>query len=222
MTWDHASKLFFLSSDNYVLRCFFVSFGSIAFPLFAYLFSDSLLKSRHREKLLLNLLVFALISELPFQALKALSDGLAPTFSLGFSNMLFSFLYAALAWWGFERYKNLFPLLLAALISIITASDYNIYAVLMVFFCCYFKEGDRIKAMSGILFLCYFFPLALDLFNFGFVPEVFFPDFFRLAISQLSVLIIHFYNGERGKGLKYLFYMYYPLHMSVLALLFRR
>jgi hypothetical protein len=46
----------------------------------------------------------------------------------------------------------------------------------------------------------------------------------NLTIQLLGVLAmipIAFYNGEKGKGYKYLFYMFYPAHLALLFLIDR-
>ncbi|MBQ5325778.1 MAG: TraX protein, partial [Oscillospiraceae bacterium] len=42
---------------------------------------------------------------------------------------------------------------------------------------------------------------------------------FRHSIQWLQILalpVMLMYNGRKGMGLKYLFYIYYPLHIAVL------
>ena len=36
--------------------------------------------------------------------------------------------------------------------------------------------------------------------------------------SLLSFIFIYMYNGEKGKSIKYFFYLYYPLHLLILKL----
>ena len=37
--------------------------------------------------------------------------------------------------------------------------------------------------------------------------------------SLLSFIFIYMYNGEKGKNIKYFFYLYYPLHLLILKML---
>lgn len=39
-----------------------------------------------------------------------------------------------------------------------------------------------------------------------------------LFFMWLALPLILLYNGQRGRGMKYLFYIYYPAHVYILAI----
>ena len=61
-------------------------------------------------------------------------------------------------------------------------------------------------------------PIGIEFFKRGTIWErAFQTDFQWMMIFSLPLLLM--YNGKRGKGLKWLFYVYYPVHIAVLYLL---
>ena len=59
--------------------------------------------------------------------------------------------------------------------------------------------------------------LILTIGHFVFVDSTY--GILQLA-TWLAVPILYFYNGEKGKlNLKYLFYIYYPLHLTIIGII---
>lgn len=62
----------------------------------------------------------------------------------------------------------------------------------------------------------FFFITAIRM---GFEYQIFTPGFNYVFCSIFALPIILLYNGKRGKGYKWLFYVFYPLHIIVLYIL---
>ncbi|WP_422879614.1 TraX family protein [Miniphocaeibacter massiliensis] len=41
----------------------------------------------------------------------------------------------------------------------------------------------------------------------------------NFIIASISIILIYFYNGQKGKNIKWLFYAFYPLHLIILFLI---
>lgn len=175
------------------------SIGRLAFPIFCFLLVEGFLHTRDLKKYALRLFVFALLSELPFDlafygALVWEHQNVFFTLFIGLAVMAgMSYLKKKL----FDRalllsLGNLFCLFAGMAAADLLRTDYSWRGVLsiglMYLFC-----ASRVTQViwGGISFL--WEPGALAAF-----------------------LPIWFYNGERGRGGKYFFYFFYPLHLLAL------
>jgi hypothetical protein len=104
-----------------------------------------------------------------------------------------------------DKFVGYLALAASLIISQIANVEYGWYAVIMVFLFYFYKDDIRGCLLSQIVInVLYFF------MNPGIQPY-----------ALLSLLIILFYNNQKGKLYNYRFAMYsiYPVHFIVLALL---
>ncbi|MGI5899883.1 MAG: TraX family protein [Christensenellales bacterium] len=180
--------------------------GRLTFPIMAFFIAQGASKTRDRRKYFLRLLVFAVISEAPFDLM--LSGQL---FSLRHQNVLFTLALGLLGCFMVENLKQgvkVLPsvMLLAALIlsGELLAADYGMLGVLLVVLFYVFKNQKSGILQAGFLgngAMSVMFSSATQLWGFAAIP------------------LLYMYNGQRGSGFKYLFYIFYPLHMLLLWLL---
>lgn len=240
MAVDHTYKIFLPQIVGWMSRAFSleqtVCYGILkalcgvtaaSFFIFAFLCGESCRHTRHKARYIRNLFLFAVSSEVPFQLMKQAMDGapLHPVF--GFSNVLATLLLGALACFGFEaaakRDLDLLGavgLLLCMAAAYLLQTDYHAYGVLAVFVSWFFKEKrQRLTALGTVIFLLYGVQGIFAATLAGGVAWYEAPGMLSSALFGMGTLwLLRLYHGERGKGAKYFFYFFYPLHMLLLVL----
>lgn len=179
------------------------SVGRIAFPIFCFLLVEGFFKTRNVKKYMRNLLIFSIVSEVPFDL--AFSRTLV---SWNHQNVFFTLLIgiAALAIlnWVLTMYKNQkINLIIYSILSVgaVIASmalayymktDYNAIGVAIIIILYAFRKNRYVQSIVGAASFAWEMPAP-----FAFIPII-------------------LYNGKRGLNLKYFFYAFYPLHLLIL------
>lgn len=172
--------------------------GRLAFPIFCFLITEGWAHTRNRKRYGLLLLVFAILSEIPFDL--AASD---KWFSLRSQNVYFTLLLGVLLMAVLEQAQTAFQKVGCSigvfLIAWFLRADYGLNGVLLI----------------GLLYILREKRIWRTLFAYPFLSG-------GLA-AWCAFAPIELYSGERGfiksKVCKYAFYAFYPLHMLVLVLL---
>lgn len=186
------------------------SIGRMAFPIFCFFLIEGFFHTRSRVKYLCRLLIFALISEIPFNLANTGS-----VFSLKYQNVLFTLAIGltVLIFIDMIRNASLNQYVEALLIMLLTASGAYLAHVC--------KTDYEFKGVLVIVALYFIYPLY-QTFRFSFVLSgglLFSWEWFNNVTrfpASLSLIPIYFYNGERGRGIKYFFYFFYPLHLLLI------
>lgn len=206
-----------VSFDNYemlqnvnrvymILRCI----GRFAFPAFCFLLVEGFYHTRSKAKYLRNLVIFSLVSEIPFDL--ALYGEI---WSWEHQNVFFTLAAGFGAIWIAEYFTfksmrdslngMLYRALSAAsvmgiaLVAEFVHTDYGAAGVATIFVLYAMRGRPVISALAAWLILG--LTNVLEFYCFPFVGAV------------------HFYNGERGRQNKYFFYIFYPAHLLILAFL---
>jgi len=187
--------------------------GRLTFPIFAFFVAEGYEKTRSVGKYALRMLVFALISEFPFDF--AINRSWVDMTS---QNVFFTLLFGLGALWSADTIKagkNVLSMLLGVVVLIACVSlpivlntDYSIYGVLMVVLFSMLRKYwwgpvASVGAANGLMLIsqhAYWRPVQSCAF-FAAVPLL-------------------LYNGQRGKGMKWLFYAFYPAHLLVIGLIY--
>lgn len=201
--------------------------GRMAFPMFAWFAAEGCRRTSSMGKYVLRLLVFAVLSEIPFQLCfyGRSFDALVPACH----NVLFTMLLAALAVWagkGLEqlRVPELVAYLLPALIAITLGwflhTDYNAWGVALILGLYYMN--DRKGQFLWMAAWISVFQLIWHGWNGNTLTWLSASGNIQLlywlgALTGEAVLMT--YNGERGPRIKWLFYVFYPVHLLLLFFL---
>ena len=202
----------------------FTMVGRLAFPIFAFQVAEGFFHTSSRKKYLQRMLLFALISEIPFNLLAAGS-----IFYPFHQNVMFTFLIALLLMSWMERAKErkgrlaavtAVCVVLAYLLGLLSFADYYHYGVFMVLLF-YWTHGLRfgwIVQLAGMLYINYAMGgLQIRLQLFGQTVEI-----GQQMLAVLALIPIWMYDGRQGyrsKTVQYLCYAFYPAHMLVLYVL---
>ena len=209
MLADHVNKALiypFLSGEGILqhISDVFDILGRIAFPLFAFFLVEGFFKTGNRKKYLASLLIFGIISEIPFDM--ALSGVF---FEPNSNNIMFTLALMLITIWIIDILKEkmqnmskyiLYPVSfvivgIMCIISMVTGLDYEYHAI-MIGYLFYIFYNKRVFA----IFLGY---LAI----------------FKEVWSVLGFSLILTYNGKRGKQNKLFNYCFYPVHLLILGIL---
>lgn len=203
--------------------------GRIAFPIFAFQISEGFKHTKNVKKYFGRLLIFAVISQIPFYLFSKkfglATDGLNIFFTLllGLScisiyNYFSKFENKELSFrlFGIEL-KNYFGLALVlaiACIGEVLNVDYGFWGVIVIFSFYLFKDNKLGVIMSFIALCILRYGSWIILYGFNVL-------YILLCIfTILPLLFIGLYNGKQGKKIKYLLYLFYPLHLLMLYFLF--
>lgn len=207
MLCDHIGVI--LMEDNAVMR----AVGRLAFPVFAFLLAEGYKHTSDRKNYCVRLLFFALISEIPFDL-----AFYGKMFSFEGQNIFFTLaagiiiMYAADI--AFSRHFLALALIVASMtLTFFLKFDYGIcgLAFIAIFYLHGPKTGDGkfIEKIKNNLGFTIFSGVLWFLF-YG-IKQVY---------AVFSIIPITLYNGRYGrKVFKYIFYLFYPIHLLILYLI---
>ena len=193
--------------------------GRIAFPIYCYLIVEGYKHTKNVAKYALRLGIFAIISEVPFD--------LALTgrwFSTSYSNVFFTLLIGLLVilgisyvekfhkWW-MERSLDTFLgklFILGAGAIVVFIGGY----VAEVFLCTDY-------GLAGVVAIVIMY-LLRNIPWIGFAAAVLALTVLTSSteiVALVGLLPLWYYNGKRGRSIKYFFYAFYPVHLLLFWLM---
>lgn len=194
------------SSPLYTLmRCI----GRLAFPIYIFLLIEGFKYTRSKLKYSARLLVFCFISEIPFDL--AFNGNFIER---DYQNVFFTLFIGFVTIWAMDTVWNklyqckkegLIPTIISDVLIVLAGcfaayylkTDYRYSGVIAIVVMYLFRNEKALQIILGII--------ALAIFSN-------YSELFAIFIVPCVIL----YNGERGVGLKYLFYAFYPVHLAVI------
>ena len=206
MVFDHVGDLFF--PGLLWLR----AIGRLAMPIFAFCIAEGYAHTRDKKKYLLRMGIFALVSEIPFDL------AFEGKIGLGHQNIMLTFFLSILALMLYDAIRGsdgeggkkpvgrillgLLAVLAMAALAFVLRADYTIFAVISVFLFYVLREKHPLlRSGAGVGFLALTRTVGY------------------YSATGLSLIPLLLYNGKKGRGLKWLFYAFYPGHLLLLWLL---
>ena len=207
MVFDHVGDMFFpgLMWPRMI--------GRLAMPLFSFCIAEGFAHTRDKKKYLLRMGLFALISEIPFDL------AFEGKIGFGHQNIMLTFFLSILGLMLFDAIRGgkdnkekkipfwrtglgVLSVALLALASLVLHADYTAFAVIAVFlFYVLRQKHPLIRSAAGVAFLALTRTMGY------------------YCATGFSFIPLALYNGKKGRGLKWLFYVFYPGHLLLLAVI---
>lgn len=198
--------------------------GRVSFVLFTFLIVEGFFYTRSRQRFLLRLLLFALLSEIPFDL--ALSGKMFDWSGQNVYWTLFLGVLVLTIWDYLSHYGNVFAmigrllvLLAGCLAAFFCCTDYRFMGVLLIFTMYQTREKDR-----GVQFMAAGLVMLSGTWGSNLIryADMYSADYlFRFSLREMyglfAFLLIFLYNGEKGRQLpKFFYYGFYPVHLLIL------
>jgi len=174
--------------------------GRIAFPIFCFLLVEGFIHTSDKKKYAVRLGIFALLSEVPFDL--AFQSKLI---GLEYQNVFFTLLLGLLAMIGCQYIEEKYPIRNLQVICM------ELLTMAVCMGMAEFLKTDYGAIGIGCMMLLYalrsrpLYPLLAG--------WILYLDNWTAIFGFLLTL---FYNGKRGISLKYVFYLFYPVHLLIL------
>jgi hypothetical protein len=200
MTVDHISAVFFPTEIWMRL------IGRLTMPIMAFLIAEGYHYTRSVKKYLLRLLIFAVISQAPYMLAFGITN-LNVMFTLSISVLLLAI--------ETSHMSNILRMLLTfSLLLFSVFCDWSLFGVLFVYIFYRFRGNFKRQAIAFCIVvmiqLSVHALLSFSSRNYSYLVN---------AGTLATLPILSVYNLRRGSDVRYFFYIYYPAHLAVIALL---
>ncbi len=200
MAIDHMGYVLF--QNNLVFRII----GRLAFPIFAFQLSVGYTHTKNKEKHIFKMILFAIISQIPFM----IFNGMASDYE-HFLNIGFTFSLALLCMYIIENvndfiYKT-FLLSTVLLLCCFIPIDYGVWGVLLCVSFYIFRNHKYLNLLSAGIIMIF---------------KILISGNAAYSAMLYALYPICLYNDKKGldnKFSKYCFYIFYPAHMILFALI---
>lgn len=195
MLCSHVYKCLLVNHKEFL---FLDLIGRISFPILCFVLAEGFCHTKSRSRYLFRLWVFAVFSEIPFDL--AFYGRLVDWRT---QNVLFTMFIGLLTMWGMEKLPErfrMFAVFAGMGAAWLLRTDYSFFGIWIISMF-YLLRGMKIESFTV--------QAASQL-----ASTVLYG--WKQAFAVGALFVVHTYNGECGKGNKYFFYAFYPLHLLCL------
>ncbi len=200
MLCDHIAFVLVPAESYPSLYYFMRAVGRIAFPLFCFMLVEGFIYTHNREKYIIRLAVFAVISEIPFD----LSAG-GGVLCWDSQNVMWTLLIGFIVMYAINKageiyIAKIFAILAGGAVAYIMHTDYSIFGVFIIAVLYIYRYNRKMgMVIMGILILS---QNSIEMY------------------AVLSIPIILNYSPDNNIRLpKYFFYAFYPAHLFILYII---
>ncbi len=197
MLIDHIGCVFLVERGDGIYKAF-RAVGRISFPIICFLLVEGFIHTHSRKKYMINLLIFSIISEIPYD----LAFG-HKLIDVSEQNVMWTLLLGMIMMCFIEKFEYSFTakmtaVLIAGFVAVLLKTDYSIWGILSIAIF-YMQRYDR---KNALLLTCFLMFAQGKMQSFG----------------VLAIPFIMAYDGTKNdvKMPKYFFYAFYPVHILVL------
>ncbi|NLJ58002.1 MAG: hypothetical protein GX339_04055 [Tissierellia bacterium] len=201
MIIDHYGAIFQSNINIYRI------IGRLAFPIYCFLLVEGFIHTSNIKKYAQRLLIFAFISELPFD--------LAFYGRIGFEhqNIFFTLFIGLVTMYFLENKNERYNLsrktviVLSCMLATLLRTDYQLIGIIYILAFYFAKDFPKKKRFTILALIMILINLSI-----GWIQE----------FSVLALVPIYFYNNEQGVSNKFLqisFYLAYPAHLLIFYLI---
>lgn len=218
MIIDHTG-LILLEGTSWYLPCRIL--GRMAFPIYVFLITEGYVHTRNVKKYAGRLLLFALLSEIPFDYAV-----FGTPFYMGYQNVFFTLVLGLAALICFDMAVGILAnsssltweqqiqrshmaklgIVLIMIIAEVAHTDYGAFGILIILLFYWFREEKgKCALVTSVALIVYGFLGGFQIEGFG----------------ALAWILIGLYNGKKGRYPfpSILFYAAYPIHLLILGLI---
>ena len=230
MVFDHVHQMFYFEG----IPLWFTMLGRLVAPIFLFLSAEGFHYTHNRKKYMLNLLIGFWICQVLFMAIPAI----LPNPKVELINTIFGTLFLGLcAMWVYDgffgkvkyigkAFLGLLFLVVTPFVTLFVMASQDMPLIIKQIFIFFIPnfitvEGGPVFILLALMFyilrdkklLVYLALVVVSLFIFVSNPQ---NDQWMMIFSLLPICL---YNAKEGRKEKWLFYIFYPLHIIVLYLL---
>ena len=223
MTLDHLAWAF-LPLNSYNAQIFHL-LGRLAAPIMSFLIVEGYFHTRDVKKYALRLALLAVVSHFSFQFFNSghwpleWKEGHLQFFPFEQSSVIFTLLLSLIALiiyrGGAENTGDPYPLALLCVLSLF--GDWMFFVVLWVYYFAVYREdeGKRFRAFTLIALSSF---VLVNLSHLLSRRGLWWEQLYQIGVLLAWPLLKNYDQrlGGGGKTVKYLFYLYYPLHLILI------